>query len=213
MKKAPTCSCIPGKCFKVNKSITFTESPGTSLNAAFVLAPGVSEIPRKEYLRFSQLPGSPGYQPCWFSKPAVLGGSSLQCRSQRLGCPMWASNLSLLMGQIQTPAGGGVVVRLPLCPSFLSWPFYPLSWRSCSLVLSSFSGVIFPYGAVDLLCPLEMVSSGSSYILLGSTPDPSLKLLVIIFDHLAQWFSEFGAYQKHIKGLFKHKPLGPTQSF
>lgn len=56
--------------------------------------------------------------------------------------------------------GVGFLARSLLLPISL-WPFYPLLWSSCSVLLFFFRRELFSYVAVDLLCLWEEVSSGS----------------------------------------------------
>ena len=56
----------------------------------------------------------------------------------------------------------GETMSLPLL-AISVWSFHPLLWRSINLIFRSFSEGNDPYETVDLLCPGEEVSSGSSY--------------------------------------------------
>lgn len=66
-------------------------------------------------------------------------------------------------------------MSLPHLPN-LMWPFYPF-WRDLFrwLVFSSFLVEVFSYVAVDLVCPREEVSSGSSY---ATILDDFLKIFI-----------------------------------
>jgi len=87
---------------------------------------------------------------------------------------MWGTNPSLLREKCQTGeipptlrcyTGSGVfgeTMSLPLL-SISMWSFYPLLWRTVNIIFRSFSEGNDPYEAVDLMCPWEEVSSGSSY--------------------------------------------------
>ena len=116
-----------------------------------------------------------------------VGGLSLWCRTQELGCLMWATFLtsqvvstflrSFLFVGCRT--GGGVQVRACLCFSYLSpCCLFPLLWRYCPSSFLNSSKEIIPHTAVGLWCLWEVVSSGSSYTsilsknLLRNTPFP-----------------------------------------
>lgn len=107
-------------------------------------------------------------------KARCFGGSSLTRRSLKLRCLMWGTNLLLLRGAPDCESspdygwlwrGVGFMVRL-----HFSLPYLPPDlFLLCSfeeiiqLVFRSFSQRIFPFVAVDSLCPWENVSSRSSY--------------------------------------------------
>ena len=123
--------------------------------APFALHPrGLCLSPLKQ--SFTQLCRCPGCKPHCFSKPGVLGGSSLQCRPKGLGCLMWGLNPSLtpqgndLLSVRSLPpldhcAGDevfGKTVSLPL-PAILMWSFILCCGRAVQLAFKSFSEGMF----------------------------------------------------------------------
>lgn len=115
-------------------------------------------------------PVSSGYKLCL----------SFWCRTQGLGCLLWCTNSSFLRGSsvlvtmgcwLLTPDCGllswvGSLVRWHLCLSSPCWCglFILCCGGSVHLFSGCFSEGLFACVAVDLLCPWEKVSSGTSHL-------------------------------------------------
>ena len=121
--------------------------------------------------------------PHWFPKPGVFGASSLQCRSQVLECTVWSTNLLVVRENLWTCEIRLYCESLPQCWNF--WWDHLSASPTClyvalsslvegvvQLVFSSLSAGVISYGAVDLVCLWEEVSSECSCttILLGIFP-------------------------------------------
>ena len=112
--------------------------------------------------------------PCWFSKPNVFGAclsgagpkgevpdvGHKSLTPQREFPYLWHPSRLWV-----TVLGVGFLVRLGLCLSYLSQcgPFILCCGVAVQVVLWFLSEGIAPYVAVDVLCPWEEMSSGSSY--------------------------------------------------
>lgn len=74
------------------------------------------------------------------------------------------------------------------------WSFYPLVWRAVLLGFRSFPEGNNSYLAVDLPCPLDEVSSGSSFAASLDTLPPRVRVthfLIGLFDFLLLSFKSF----------------------
>lgn len=104
----------------------------------------------------------------WFSKPGVLGAhlSRADCRSPgtQRGTPFPHSpGRNTCLGRLHPiVCCCAQTVSLPFLPSSMRH-FYSLLWRAVTWVFTSFSERNNPDAAVDLVCPWEESSSGSSY--------------------------------------------------
>lgn len=90
-ERVPKCSCFSGIHFKNIKWVFFTRGPATFQGAAFALGPRVSWVCIQTlYEQVLHCLGSVDFLDII---PIVFhfGGSSLWCRTQGLGCLMWAS--------------------------------------------------------------------------------------------------------------------------
>ena len=123
--------------------------------------------PPKGDFRFPVALWDPWCQPHWFSKPGVPRAhlSSADSRSQGAQCGtpfLHSSGENTCLVRLHPIVC--CCTRLCLCLSpNLMWHFYSLLLRAAIGAFRSFSERNNLYVAVDLVCPWEKVSSGSSY--------------------------------------------------
>lgn len=172
----------------------FTYGLGTLQSAASVLGLKVSEfvcVPFKSRVLVSY--SSPGYKPCWFSKPDVMGahfpGAGPQVWGAWCGAqtPLLRENLRVC----EVPShlwvamlGVWVLMRPHLCPPPVSMCFflYILSCRrAVLLVFRSFSKRAVAHVAVVLECPWEHLPTPPS----GSHLSAPLHLYKSFHAHLS----------------------------